>query len=339
MVILAAVATAMASGATQEAACEQAGLSTRSLQRWMSSPGGDDRRRGPNTTPRNALTQAQRKAVLEAINSIEFRGLPPSQIVPRLADGGKYIASESTMYRLMREAGQLTHRERARPAVARVVPRLEATGPDQVYSWDITYLKTEVRGKFFYLYLMVDIWSRKIVGAEVHDCESEDLAADLFRRVCVGNKLDPRGLVLHSDNGGPMKGSTMAATLEALGVVRSLSRPSVSNDNPYSEALFKTMKYRPEYPDRPFSTVDQAQAWVVAFVRWYNTEHRHSGIRFVTPIERHTGGERSILCHRKEVYEAARAKHPERWSRGTRCWDQVKVVTINPLRDEGSLAV
>jgi transposase InsO family protein len=142
--------------------------------------------------------------------------------------------------------------------------------------------------------------------------------------------IDPRGIVLHADNGGPMKGATMVATLEKLGVLASWSRPSVSDDNPYSEALFRTIKYRPNYPHGPFEDVEAATSWLSAFVRWYNTTHLHSAIRFVTPDDRHFGREKAILATRRRVYAQARAEHPERWARGTRNWDQVVVVTLNP---------
>lgn len=325
---------AMAGGATRDAACDELGISPRTAQRWRATGGGEDRRRGPKSAPKNALSPEERAHVLEVMNSPAFRDLPPSQIVPRLADTGKYIASESTMYRTLRAAGQLAHRERSRPRKPRPVPRLVADGPNQVFSWDITYLKTSVRGEFFYLYLIVDIWSRKIIGAEVHDCESDDLAAALFKKVCKRERLDPAGVVLHADNGPAMKGSTMLATLQALGVVASFSRPSVSNDNPFSEALFKTMKYRPEYPGHPFASLEEARSWVKSFVAWYNTEHRHSGIRFVTPAERHAGAAKTILARRKQVYASARKRHPERWTGATRCWEDIDVVSINsPGRD------
>ena len=205
-----------------------------------------------------------------------------------------------------------------------------ATGPNQVYSWDITYLRSPIRGGFYYLYLVVDVWSRKVVGAAVHDRESSDLAADLIEEVCILHEVDPRGIVLHSDNGGPMKGSTMLAMLQQLGIVPSFSRPSVSDDNPFSESLFRTMKYSLEYPSKPFASLDHAQAWVARFVRWYNTEHLHSGINFVTPVDRHTGREGAIFARRREVYEAARGRNPERWSGSTRKWESVKEVRLNP---------
>ena len=269
--------------------------------------------------------------MLSVANSAEFGHLPPSQIVPRLADQGTYIASESTFYRILNAHGQLRHRSAAQPAKARSKPRaLQATAPGQLFSWDITYLPTEVKGIYFYLYLFMDIYSRKIVGWQVYNIESSELAGEVMRDICVRERIAPGQIVLHSDNGSPMKGATMLATLQALGVAPSFSRPAVSNDNPYSESLFKTLKYRPVYPQRPFEHLLAARQWVGAFVHWYNEEHRHSAIRFVTPAQRHAGQDVALLMTRKSVYEAAKRLRPERWSGQTRSWKPVLVVHLNP---------
>jgi putative transposase len=183
---------------------------------------------------------------------------------------------------------------------------------------------------FFFLYMIVDIWSRKIVAAKVFEEESMDHSAALFTQACFFHGIRPEGLVLHSDNGSPMKGSTMLATLHKLGVVPSFSRPSVSNDNPYSESLFRTMKYRPEYPSQPFCTIEEAQAWVDGFVHWYNDEHFHSAIRFVTPNNRHYGREAQVLTKRHRVYQEAKQRTPNRWSGQTRNWNPVHLVMLNP---------
>jgi transposase InsO family protein len=255
--------------------------------------------------------------------------MSPKQIVPLLADRGTYVASESTFYRVLHEEKLQHRRTRARPPAKR--PREHAAdGPWQVASWDITYLRSHVRGGFFFLYLVEDIWSRKIVGWDVHDAESSELAAALVSRVRLSAGRDLRGWVLHSDNGGPMKGATMLATLQRLGVVPSFSRPRVSDDNPFAESLFRTMKYRPEYPAAGFATVDDARRWVAAFVRWYNHEHQHSGIGFVTPANRHVGADVEVLAARRDVYERARLRHPARWSHETRSWSRPAVVTLNP---------
>ncbi len=330
--ILSLIDEAVGSGARLRSACHELGLSVRTIQRWREHGGGEDRRHGPRTVPANKLSVEERQQLLETVNSPEFRDLSPHQIVPRLADQQVYLASESTVYRLLSEEKQLKHRERSRPATSQRPKEHVATAPFQVWSWDITYLRGAVRGSFYYLYMIEDVWSRKVVGWQIHEEESMELAASLFRESCADLKLDPAGLVLHSDNGGPMKGSTMLATLQRLGVVPSFSRPHVSDDNPYSEALFRTLKYRPEYPSEAFSSLEHARAWTSSFVTWYNTEHRHSAIRFVTPDERHDGRDEDILAKRHRVYQLAREKNPERWSGTTRNWDPVGTVTLNPKR-------
>lgn len=332
------VEEAVATGARRQRACQVVGLTERTAQRWRGAGVGDDRRAGPRTRPANALSSAERTKVLEVVNSPEYRDLPPKQVVPRLADEGRYIGSESTIYRILRSEGQAAHRGRAMPRTVRTVDEHVATAANQVWSWDITYLLSSIRGRFFYLYLVEDVWSRRIVGFEVHAEESMEASSLLVRDSCAKEGVDPKGLVLHSDNGGPMKGSTMLATLRHLGIVPSFSRPSVSDDNPFIESLFRTLKYRPEYPHKPFATLDAARVWVTAFVAWYNAEHRHSGIRFVTPDERHDGRETDVLANRVRVYEHARRKHPNRWTRATRNWAPAPAVFLNPKRNEETVA-
>jgi putative transposase len=325
-------------GARLHKACALIGLAARTVQRWLvAGPEallvGD--RRTPDkrihNCPPNKLSDAEREAAFGVLNSNEYKDLPPSQIVPRLADKGQYVASESTMYRLLREAGQLAPRRVERPPQKRSKPRaLVATQPDQIYCWDITYLPTQVRGVYFYLYLFVDIFSRKIVGWQVFDCESAERAAELLEDICRRQGINPNQVTVHSDNGGPMKGETMLATMQRLGVAHSRSRAAVSNDNPYSESLFKTLKYRPQFPLKPFADLLQARRWVAEFVAWYNEEHRHSAIRFVTPAQRHAQVDEKMLQARTEVYEAARQKNPARWSAQTRNWQFINEVHLNP---------
>jgi putative transposase len=318
------------SGARLEVAVDAVGLSIRTFQRWNLQDDGADRRRGPGTDPSNKLAPAERQNIIEIANSPAFRDISPKQIVPQLADQGIYVASESSFYRVLRDEDQITHREPCRPATSRKAKEHVATGPCQVWSWDITYLKSPILGQFFYLYMIMDVWSRKIVASTVFLKESNDYSARLFLKACFRLGINPVGLVLHSDNGGPMKGATMLATLQRLGVVPSFSRPQVSDDNPYSEALFRTMKYRPGYPSRPFSSLAAAQTWVDGFVNWYNTEHLHSGIRFVTPDDRHFGREIAILANRRDIYEKARQQNPNRWSKNIRNWEPVETVYLNP---------
>jgi putative transposase len=329
------VEQANTAGARAHKACELLGITPRTLQRWQQRGELlDDARRTRCHVPVNKLSDQEREQLLATANFAEFAHLPPSQIVPQLADRGEYIASESTFYRVLREAGQLKHRQASRAASVHKPRPLEATAPNQVYSWDITYLKTAVRGIFLYLYLFMDIYSRKIVGWQVYEDESSEWAADIVRDITQREAIAPEQITLHSDNGGPMKGASMLATLQALGIMPSFSRPAVSNDNPYSESLFKTLKYRPEYPARPFADVTAARQWVLGFVDWYNFKHRHSAIQFVTPAQRHAGLDTAILAKRQALYQAAKARHPERWSQETRNWQPIPVVYLNPNKTD-----
>lgn len=333
--ILELIDEAVHSGARAGKACAMLGISQRAIQRWKGALKGD-RRCGPRCEPANKLSAEERERVLQIANSKQFRDMSPKQIVPRLADEGHYVASESTMYRILREEGLLNHRMSSRPPSAPPKARV-ATGPCQVWSWDITYLKTTIKGRFFYLYLFMDVWSRMIVAAEVFAEELSDHGSRLLAGACLRHSFDPQSaLVLHSDNGGPMKGSTMLATLQSLGVVPSFSRPRVSDDNPYSESLFRTLKYRPEYPSRPFETLEEARRWVTGFVKWYNTEHLHSSIRFVTPADRHYGREKRILEKRRQVYARARCTNPLRWSKNLRNWEPAGEVWLNHKHQQGA---
>jgi transposase InsO family protein len=254
--------------------------------------------------------------------------------VPKLADRGLYLASESTFYRILRDQQLLTPRGASRPRSVTRPEEIVAHGPNELWSWDITYLPAAVKGTFYYLYLFVDVWSRRIMKAVVLAEESSEKAAELLRNACAEHSIAPATLRLHSDNGSPMKGATMLATMQALGVVPSFSRPSVSDDNPFSEALFRTLKYTPAYPRRPFDSLDAAWAWVERFVAWYNHEHRHSAIGFVTPDQRHRGDDLTVLDARRVVYEAARQRRPARWTGRTREWDAPAIVHLNPREPE-----
>jgi transposase InsO family protein len=269
--------------------------------------------------------------VIAIANSAEYAHLSPSQIVPALAEKGIYIASESTFSRLLAEQKQNAHRQASRPAHERHKPKaLTATAPNQLYSWDITYLMTTIKGRYLYLYLFMDIFSRKIIGWQVYEQESSQHAADVMTDIVQREGITKEQVTLHSDNGSPMKGATMLATLQALGIVPSFSRPAVSNDNAYSESLFRTLKYRPNYPCKPFAELADARQWVDGFVSWYNHEHRHSAIQYVTPDDRHKGKDVMILQRRKALYEAAKARDPERWTSDTRNCEPVETVYLNP---------
>jgi putative transposase len=334
-VILGLVDSAVCEGARQERVCEVLGIDPRALQRWRKQGIGDDLRAGPKMSPKNKLSDSERDQVIAIANSPNYRDLSPKQIVPLLAEQGEYVASESTFYRVLKELGQNKHRSAAAPATNSKPRELKATAPNQVWSWDITYLKSPLRGVFFYLYCIIDIFSRKIVGWAVELEESGEHGARLIARACELEGIQQSQLDLHQDNGAPMKSGTFLAFLEGLGVAASFSRPGVSDDNPFSEALFKTFKYRPEYPDSPFSSIEHASAFVAEFVDWYNHEHKHSAIRFVTPGERHSGRDNDVLAKRRATYERAKARRPERWTGKTRNWSYIEEVVLNPDSKSG----
>jgi putative transposase len=332
--MLSLVDEAVASGARIKAACERLNVTPRTLERWrkLGPEGGEDRRRGPRTTPKNALAAEERAHLLEVANSEPYRDLSPKQIVPRLADEGIYIASESTFYRVLEAEGQNTHRQPTKPRTNHKPVERVADGPGQLLCWDITYLPTTVRGIYFYLYLFLDVWSRKIVGWGVHNEQCGDFASQLLEAACDRLHTDPAGIVLHSDNGKPMKGSSMLSTMQFLGIVPSFSRPHVSDDNPFVEAIFRTLKYRPGSAGLRFDTLDDAVAWVEKLVHWYNHEHLHSAIGFVTPHDRHTGADIAILNARRLVYKRAHRAHPERWTGEVRAWKRHAQVRLHPDR-------
>jgi transposase InsO family protein len=323
-------------GARLGPACRLIGITVRTYQRWTASGTvqGDRRPESPRPVPRNKLSAEERAQVLSLCHDPAYTSLPPGQIVPRLADQGVYIASESSFYRILHEACEQHHRGRnRRPGVSPPPKGYCATAPNQLWSWDITYLPSRIRGMFFYLYMIMDVFSRKIVAWEVHLRESGFHAAVLVQKAILSEGCLLAPPVLHSDNGAPQKGFTLRAKLENLGVTASYSRPHVSDDNPYSEALFRTVKYRPDYPSRGIELLEDARIWVKGFVNWYNNEHRHSGIRYVTPAERHDGRDAEVLEMRRQVYEVAKATHPERWSSKTRNWDYIVEVWLNPPAD------
>jgi len=326
---------AVSNGARKAQACSIIGLSVRTLQRWTQEQSviSDRRKCAERIPPANQLTLEEREAIISVCNSERFKSLPPSQIVPTLADEGRYLASESTFYRILKEADQQHHRGRSvKPSKQKPTSHC-ATGPNQVWSWDITYLNSPIRGRYYYLYLVLDIYSRMIVAWELHEEESADHASVLIHKACLRHDISllSRPLVLHSDNGSPMKGATMLSTLQRLGVVTSFSRPRVSNDNPYSESVFRTLKYRPNYPSQAFDGLEAGRSWVYEFVAWYNQVHKHSGLKFQTPQNRHEGRAKEKADHRKLVYQQAKTKHPERWgNRAVRNWILPEEVWLNP---------
>jgi len=312
------------------------GISLRTLQRWRDdrTPLEDQRPLAVHPTPRNKLSEEEVRQIITITNRPEYQSLPPSQIVPILADQGVYLASESSFYRVLRRHDMQHHRGRSKNPSSKPISTHRATGPNQVWMWDITWLPGPAKGIYFYLYLILDLFSRKIVAWEIWLEESAENASHLVRRGVMSEQrtVPFQPLVLHSDNGSPMKGASLLETLYQLGITPSRSRPRVSNDNSYVESIFRTCKYRPNYPLSGFADLTQARTWVLAFVRWYNHKHRHSGLNFLTPHQRHSGVAQDILQDRHELYEQAKATHPERWSGKTRDWSIESEVWLNPER-------
>ena len=324
---------AVQEGARRSRACEELGVSMRTVQRWQHTP-EDGRLQPHHEAPANKLSEAERQAVLDAANRVGYASLTPHQIVPKLADEGIYLASESTFYRVLKAAGQGQRRGRAQAPQRRALTTHCANGPNQVWCWDITWMPSTVKGRYFYWYMMKDIYSRKLVMNEVWDEESGEHASVLLEKACLREATAGRPLVLHSDNGGAMKGAVMRARMDDLGVQASFSRPRVSNDNAFAEALFRTAKYCPKWPERPFDTLEEARVWVHSFVEWYNDEHRHSGLKYVSPSQRHRGEAGELLAKRSTLYEAARALNPARWPGKIRNWSLADSVYLNPERPE-----
>lgn len=309
-------------------------ISERTLKRWQSADGqvtADKRPEAERVAQPHKLTQAEELAILNVCNQPQYRSLPPSQIVPSLADKGIYLASESSFYRVLKKHQQQHHRGRTKPRRKVLAPTsFTATGPNQVWTWDISYCPSVVRGRHWYLYLMMDIYSRKIIAWEVHEAESGELAKKLVERALLREGCWQHPPVLHSDNGAPMTSYTLKARLAELGMLMSHSRPRVSNDNPYSESLFRTVKYCPEWPSKGFASLEAVRDWMLTFKNAYNEQHLHSGIRFITPAERHRGADHERLAHRKMVYEKAKRQTPRRWSGNTRNWEVAGPVSLNP---------
>ena len=335
------IEAACKAGARLHEACEVAGITARTLQRWRAHKGlesGDGRPDAVRPVPIHALTEEERAQVLRVANEPRFADMPPARIVPTLADEGVYIASESTFQRVLRAQGQTRHRGRAKaPRKSRPPTTHIATAPRQLWCWDMTYLPTQIAGRWFFLYLILDVYSRKIVGFEVHDDDNADHAARLVSRTALAEGIHalPRAErpVLHGDNGATLKATTVLAMLWWLGVKPSYSRPRVSDDNAFVESLFRTAKYRPEFPASGFADLAAAREWARHFVHWYNHDHRHSGIGYVSPAQRHAGDDVAILAARHELYLKARERNPARWSSSTRDWSHIAVVTLNPERD------
>ncbi len=324
------------------------GICERTFERWRSGidsnsdPSSiskmitpDRRPTATHPTPSNALSALERAEIIKVCAQRKYSSLPPSQIVPALADEGIYLGSEATYYRVLAQAGLNKRRGRVALPRKRSKPDQQANGPLQVWVTDISYLGGPAVGLFYYLYFIMDLYSRKIVGYEIYESESsENLAEVLKKATMLEGGRAPQ--VLHSDNGSPMKGTSLMAMCYMLGIASSYSRPRTSNDNAHMESVFRTVKYCASYPYGGFETIDAAREWIAGFVSFYNEEHHHSGLNFVTPSQKHSGEDIEVLAKRQEVYEQARAKNPKRWiNKNIRNWDPVLSVSLIPTNSNG----
>ena len=296
------------------------------MQRWKKE--AEDKRRGPKRHAR-ALSNEERQLVLDTACTEEFCDFTPPRIVARLADQGKYIASEATFYRVLRGENALAHRSRARAPERHEPVFTVATHPNTVWVWDITNLRSYTPGFFFKLYLFEDLFSRKVVGWDVLETQNDGDANEVLRKALKAEGINGKDLRLHSDNGTPMRGAHMLYTMLGLGIRPSFSRPSVSNDNPHVESYFRTMKYSPAYPTKPFRDLNAARKWVGDFVAWYN-DSMHSRLSYVTPNQRHRGESEEVLKQRREVYLNACRIKPVRWVNKPRTWPQPALAQLNP---------
>jgi putative transposase len=308
-------------------ACEALGASRATYYRHR-EPAGRLPRQRPR--PPRALSDAERQHVLDELNSERFVDQPPAQVHAALLDESIYLCSPRTMYRILEQNDQVKERRNQLRHPQYSKPELLATAPNQVWSWDITKLLGPQKWTYFYLYVILDIFSRYVVGWLLAHCESSALAKRLIADSCAKQGVQPGQLTVHADRGTSMKSKTVAQLLADLGVTKTHSRPHVSNDNPFSESQFKTMKYRPDFPDR-FGSHSDGLAFCRPFFSWYNTEHHHSGLAFLTPAQVHYGHAERILRERQAVLTRAYQQHPERFPRGApRVASLPSAVWINP---------
>ncbi|MFO7736440.1 MAG: IS3 family transposase [bacterium] len=329
--VVALIEEAHYNGARYWKCCEVVEISLRTLQRWKRE-GMKDRRKGAKKRVVRKLSPEQNQEIISVCTSREFRDLSPHHIVPRLLDRGIYLGSVRTIYRVLKDADKLHHRSNCRVRRKRSKPpERKADASNKVWCWDITWLPCTIRGLFFYAYVIIDIYDRSIVGWSVHTEESEVHSRDLFERVSQGRNI--MFSYLHSDNGKPMKGSSLTAFLKDLEVDTSFSRPRTSNDNPFIESFFRTLKYSPKYPLR-FEEITEAREWTANFVNWYNTEHRHSALDYVTPHEKRFGKAEKIYAKRNKLMQQIREENPEIWGkRNAKRWGGPDAVFLNPEKD------
>jgi putative transposase len=312
--------------------CFHIGISERTIQRW-NKDGIIDKRKGAEKQVVRKLTDEERDEVYRTACSSEYKDMNPHEIYNSLLDKGIYLASESSFYRILRDHNAVTHRRETKEGTSRQKPaELKATAKNQVWMWDITWLKSEVLGQYYYAYVIEDLYDRSIVGWAIHENENDEHAKDLFEAVTRNEKAHPQ--FVHSDNGNAMKGLTLVAFYYRLGIVPCFSRPRVSDDNPFIESFFKTLKYSCGYP-RNFIGLDHARKWFANFIDWYNTKHMHSGLEYVTPSQKRTGQHHAIFSNRNEVILQAKLKHPNRWgTRSPKKYLATPAEVLNPARME-----
>lgn len=296
-------------------ACEIVEISYHTYRRW-SSGNVCDRRKGASKKVPRKFSEEEKEILYQTANKEEYRDMTPGQIVPSLLEKGLYFGSERTLYRVLREKNALLHRSESRKPQRRYKPaELIAISSDEVYTWDITWLRTDVKGVFLFAYVVIDIFSRLIVGWCIEDCESPDYARNLYERIISNRKVKPK--FVHADNGGPMKGVSLVSFLQGMDIGLSYSRPRVSDDNPFIESFFKTTKYSARYPGH-FVNIASARKWFADFIDFYNTKHLHSGIGYVTPFQKHSGQDIAIFEKRQKTLNKAAKLHPNRFVNGPR---------------------
>ena len=303
------VAEALAKEVGARPACDGLAIALASYYRWKNKCKMPEKK---HTPPPLALSLKEREQVLDILHSRQFIDMAPQEVYHALLDGGSYLCSPRTMYRLLETHSEVRERrdQLSHPSYAK--PELLAEGPNQVWSWDITKLKGAAKWTYYYLYVIIDIFSRYIVGWMVASREKGALAKKLIQLSCTKQGIGPEQLVIHSDRGSSMTSKPVAFLLADLGVTKSLSRPYTSSDNPYSEAHFKTLKYRPEFPKR-FGCFQDSRSFCYNFFNWYNSCHYHSGIGFFTPEDVHYGRTEEIIKKRQAVLTEAFIKNPKRF--------------------------
>jgi putative transposase len=301
----------LAESVSVSAACQALGVPRSSLYRARQPK----KARQPRPTPERALSQEEKVQVRQVLNSERFQDSAPRQVYATLLDEGEYLCHWRTMYRILDEHGEVRERRNQLQHPTYAKPELLATGPNQLWSWDITKLKGPAKWTYYYLYVILDVFSRYVVGWMVAEREAASLAEKLIAQTCVKQGIESDQLTLHADRGPSMRSKSVAQLLADLGITKTHSRPYTANDNPYSESQFKTMKYRPDFPER-FDSVADARSWAREFFRWYNHDHRHSGLGLMTPATVHHGQAEAVRQQRQQVLLVAYAAHPERFVRG-----------------------